>query len=373
MSASTRREFFKWLAAGSFSLKFAHHTLAETSPSPLHEAMHYERTEGKTIVCQLEPRQCEVNDGERGFCGARENRGGTYYSLVYAQACAVYAERMEDRGFYHAFPGRQALAIGTAGCNLQCQYCETEQISQSRPEDVEAEFLLPEQVVERAQAENCEVILFTYSEPTVFFEYMLDTARAAKKAGLGTAAHTAGYIHPGPLKEVCAYLDAINLDLKGFSDDFYQTICGVWGNQPKLEAVQKAIVAAAETGTHLEITHLIVPEHNDNPQETRQLCEWLYTTLGRDTPLHLSRFYPNYLLATSHATPRQSMDSARAIAHEVGLRYVYLQNMNRYEDTRCANCGDLLVERKRAHIQCTGIKDGQCKQCGEAIRGVWGL
>ena len=336
----------------------------------LHEAMYYEKLPDLGVRCNLEPRRCDVNEGERGYCGTRENRGGKYYTLVHSQPCSVYVDSVEQHHFYHFLPGQKALAIGTAGCNLQCKFCETWPVSQARPEEVESLLLTPEAVVERAGKEDCRAIIFAYNEPTVYYEYMLAIAKNAKKVGFFTAAQTAGYIYPEPLKEVCKYLDAVNIDLKGFTDAFYQNNCcpGV-----KLEHVLKSISTLRETKTMLEITNLIVPQLNDNPQIISGMCAWLKNSLGADVPMHFSKFFPNYQMLKHYATPLETLEKAHKIAKDAGLQYVYLDNVGNHDatSTYCPQCGNILISRTISEVKITGIKNGECVKCAHSIPGVW--
>ncbi len=336
----------------------------------LHEAMYYEKLPDLGVRCVLEPRQCDVNEGERGYCGTRENRNGKYYTLVHSQPCSVYADTVEQHHFYHFLPGQKALAIGTAGCNLQCKFCETWPVSQARPEEVESQYLPPEAVTEMAKKENCRAIIFAYNEPTAYYEYMLAIAKSAKKAGIFTAAQTAGYIYPEPLKDVCKYLDAVNIDLKGFTDVFYQNNCcpGV-----ELEHVLTSIMTVRETKTMLEVTNLVVPQLNDNPQLISKLCVWLKNNAGADVPMHFAKFFPNYQMLKHYATPLETLEKAHKIAKDAGLQYVYLDNVGNHDatSTYCPKCRNMLISRTMSGVKITGMKDGQCIKCTQAIQGVW--
>jgi pyruvate formate lyase activating enzyme len=340
-------------------------------PLSLHEASYYEKLENLEIRCNLEPRQCVINEGERGYCGARENRGGIYYTLVYERPCAAYPEPIERHHFYHLLPGQKALAIGTAGCNLRCRFCESWPISQSRPEDTPFEKLSAEGVVERAIAENCHAIIFAYNEPTIYFEYMLDIAKVARKSGLITAAQTAGHIYSEPLKEVCEYLDAINVDLKGFTQEYYQKNCG--GGKIELEYVLNSIKIINQTRSMLEITNLIVPELNDTPQLISDMSIWIRENVSSDVPLHFARFFPNYQLAKHYATPLETLEAAYDIARSAGLQYVYLDNVGSHKatSTYCPKCGEMLIRRSESKVDIVGIKNGQCMKCEHKIQGIW--
>ena len=377
MGKTTRRNFIKnvLLASGAaasipLGLKSEIMNGKEELPPSLHEASYYEKLPNLSIQCNLEPRQCIINEGERGYCGARENIGGVYYTLVYEQACAAYPEPIEQHHFYHLLPGQKALAIGTAGCNLRCRFCESWPISQSRPEDIPSEQLSAEDVVDRAITENCDAIIFAYNEPTICFEYMLDIAKAAKKSELVTAAQTAGYIYPEPLKEICEYLDAINIDLKGFTQEYYQKNCGV---KVTLEHILNAIKIINQTRPVLEITNLLVPELNDTPKLIADMVVWIKENVGADVPLHFARFFPNYQLAKHYATPLEKLEQAYEIAENAGLQYVYLDNVGNHKATLtyCPECKEVLIQRSESKVDVVGMQDGQCMRCGHRIPGVW--
>lgn len=337
--------------------------------SSLKEAMFYKKLNGVMIQCLLEPRSCVVNDFERGYCGAKENRGGRYYSLVYAKPSAVYVENIESDHFYHVLPKSQFLGIGTAGCNLGCKFCETWHISQVRPEDTDTEDLSPEDAVKRALENNCRILCFTYNEPVICYEYVLETAKLAKKAGLVVLCHSAGHIFDEPLKLLLENIDGINIDLKAFSKEYYNTICGV-----DVEQTLKALKVIRQTRVVLEITNLIVPQHNDDPKELSDMCSWIYDNLGDDVPLHFSRFFPNYQMADLTATPIETLEMACEIAKTKGLKYVYMDNVDggKYMSTYCPSCNTILIQRDRNNVSILNIgDDGTCQKCGHHIPGIW--
>ena len=321
------------------------------------------------VQCRLCPRNCIISEGGRGFCTVRVNKGGKLYTLVYSQPCAVHKDPIEKKPFFHVLPGARTLSIATAGCNLRCNFCQNWFIAQRPPEKVKSIHLPPQKLVDKAVEEGCKVIAYTYTEPVVFYEYMKETARIAKERGLRNVAHTAGYINPEPLRKICRYMDAINVDLKAFHQGFYDTLC--WGG--KLEDVLRTLRIIKEEKVWLEITCLIIPTFNDSPQEIREMCRWIKENLGDDVPVHFSRFFPMFKLVKLSPTPVSTLEKARKIAQEVGLKFVYIGNVPGHpaENTYCPRCGKILIRRMGYVVLENHIKDGKCEYCGEKIPGVW--
>ncbi len=332
------------------------------------EAMYWEPLEDGAVRCALCPRRCVVPEGGRGFCGVRENRGGTYYTLTYGNPCAVHVDPIEKKPFYHYLPTTTAFSIAVAGCNLDCRFCQNWHISQSRPEQTFNYELAPEHLVELAARSGSASIAYTYSEPTIFYEYMLDCARAAHQRGLRNVYHSNGFIEEEPLRELCRYLDAANIDLKGFSEEYYREMTG-----GSLAPVLRSLEVLSDERIHLELTTLIVPGGNDDPEELRAMCAWIRDHLGPDVPLHLSRFHPQYQLTDVAPTPVETLELARRIASEEGLRYVYIGNVPGHEanSTYCPSCGELLIHRIGYAVDVLGMSDGACSSCGAAVDGVW--
>jgi pyruvate formate lyase activating enzyme len=320
------------------------------------------------VKCQLCPRECIISDGKRGECGARENRGGQLHSVVYGNVCAVNVDPIEKKPFYHFLPGATAFSIATAGCNLHCLYCQNWSISQYRPDEVESTALSPEDVVLGAKRYASRMVAYTYTEPTVFFEYMLDTAWQARLNGLRNVVISAGYINPEPLRLLCRSVDAIKIDLKGLNEDFYREVC-----DGSLQPVLDALKTIAECGTHLEVVNLVVPTLNDDAEELRALSRWVVQELGPDVPLHFSRFHPEYRLNTLPSTPVETLERARDAAREAGVKYAYVGNVPGHEGnhTYCPGCGRIVVERQGYTVTAFRIMDGRCGFCGEPIAGVW--
>lgn len=334
----------------------------------LHEALHYIKLDNKLVNCVLCPWRCVIPDGKRGFCGVRENRGGVLYSLVYAKPCAIHVEPIEKKPLFHVLPGAKAFSLATVGCNLRCKFCQNWQISQATPEDVEATTLLPEDVIRRVKESGAPVIAYTYTEPTIYYEYMFDIARLAKKAGLKNIMHSAGFINEGPLRELCPYLDAANIDLKGFSNRFYSEV-----TLGTVDDVLRTLKILKEEGVWIELTNLVLPGLNDDPADIRKMCEWIRDNLGPETPLHFSRFWPMYKLMHLSPTPTGVLENARNIAKECGLKYVYIGNVAESEGqhTYCPKCGRKIIDRAGYVITAMHVASGQCEFCGEKIDGIW--
>ncbi len=332
------------------------------------EAMFYEKLKENEIRCKLCPKECEIGDRERGWCGVRENREGTYYTMVYGNPCSAYPDPIEKKPFFHFLPGTWAFSIATAGCNLNCKFCQNWEISQVRPEETRNFRLPPADVVAAAKESNCKSIAYTYTEPTVYYEYMLDTAKLGRKSGLKSVVISAGYISPEPMKVLCETVDAVKIDLKSLRSKFYNEICA-----GELQPVLEALKILRDSGVWYEIVYLVVPSLNDSDEELKDTARWVYENLGPDVPLHLSRFYPMYQLRNLPPTDPKRLTSAREMAMDIGLNYVYVGNVSGDpgESTYCPKCGKTLVKRVRYFIRQNDIVDGKCRWCSEKIPGLW--
>ncbi len=332
------------------------------------EARYYEKLPEREILCRLCPRHCRLGDKERGFCGVRENIGGTYYTLVYGKVCALHVDPIEKKPFFHVLPRTTALSLATAGCNVHCKFCQNWEISQSRPEQVEAVDLPPRAAADAAIRYGCASIAFTYSEPTVYYEYMFDTAVEARRRGLKSVVVTGGHIDPEPLRALTAEVDAIKIDLKAFSPEFYKTY--VRGDlQPVLEAIRMV----RRSRVWLEIVYLVIPTLNDSEADLRAMARWTAGEIGPDVPVHFTRFQPMYLLKNLPPTPVASLEKARRIALEEGLRYVYVGNVPGHEgeNTYCPKCRTVVIERSGFAIRANRLKGGACPSCRTTIPGLW--
>ncbi|MCX5907049.1 MAG: AmmeMemoRadiSam system radical SAM enzyme [Deltaproteobacteria bacterium] len=320
------------------------------------------------IQCQLCPRTCVVAEGQRGFCGVRENRGGKYYSLVYGNPCAVHVDPIEKKPFFHMLPASTSFSIATAGCNFRCKFCQNWEISQTRPDETYNVDLPPERVVALAQKAGSRSIAYTYVEPTIFYEYMRDTAVLAKKEGLHNVYHSNGFINPGPLTELCKVMDGANVDLKGFTEEYYSSM-----SQGQLAPVLRTLKILKKEGVHLEITNLTIPTQNDDLGTIRRMCTWIKEELGADTPIHFSRFYPLHKLRGLPPTPVSTLEKSRQLAMDAGLEYVYIGNVPGHEGERtyCPQCKRVLIGRQGYSVKEMNLAKGKCKYCGKPIPGVW--
>jgi pyruvate formate lyase activating enzyme len=370
-----RRRFFQTaagagLALGTNAAPLLTHLYAFAEQASLSrvEARHYRKHPDQEVECQLCPRNCKLGDKERGYCGVRENNGGIYYTLIYGKVCSLNADPIEKKPFFHFLPGTSALSLATAGCNVNCKFCQNWEISQVRPEQVRNIDLPPAEAANLARRTNCPSIAYTYSEPVVFFEYMMDTAEAGRRQGLRNVVVTGGHINPEPLAELVKAVDAIKVDLKAFTQEFYTD--QVHGSlQPVLEAIK----TIAHSKAWLEIVYLVIPTLNDNLGDIRRMCRWIIKEIGPDVPLHFSRFHPMYLLKNLPPTPIATLEKAHAAAQEEGLHYVYIGNVpgHQAENTFCPNCRNMVVRRVGYEIQRLELRSGQCRFCRHPIPGIW--
>jgi pyruvate formate lyase activating enzyme len=367
----TRRDFLKIALLTPFALESLPEKLYADAKPQIKEALYYQKLNDKkmTVSCQLCPRGCTIPEGETGFCRARKNIKGTLFSLGYAQPCAIHIDPIEKKPFYNFYPKSMSFSIASAGCNLRCKFCQNWQISQVSPLDTVNQYSPPDKIVSTAKSSGCRSIAYTYTEPTNFFEYMFDTAKLARSNGVLNVNHSNGYINPEPLKELCKYLDAANIDLKGFSNDYYNKIC-----EAELNPVLETIKTLKKSGVWVEITNLVIPGYNDDTKMITKLCEWVKNDVGADTPVHFSRFYPMYKMTGVAPTPVSTLEKAREIAIKTGLHYPYVGNVPGHsgDNTYCPNCKKMLVKRAGYSILENAVKNGKCKYCGAKIGGVWG-
>jgi pyruvate formate lyase activating enzyme len=341
---------------------------AEASKSPhAKEALYYNKLDDKKVICVLCPRRCVISNNARGFCRVRENRDGILRSLVYAKPCAVHVDPIEKKPLFHVLPGTKSFSIATVGCNMACKFCQNWQISQSSPEDIRHKDMTPEEVVALAESSGSSSIAYTYTEPTVFYEYMLDTARLAREKGILNVMHSSGFINEEPLRQICKYLDAANIDLKG-SDRFYMDFClGTRGD------VLNALKILKQEGVWVEITYLIIPSLNDSDEYIHETALWIRENLGADTPLHISRFWPVYKMQDLSPTPVATLQKVYQAAIAAGLNYVYIGNTpgNQAESTYCPDCKGVLIRRTGYNVTEYNIENGNCKYCAKKISGIW--
>lgn len=333
----------------------------------LYPSKYYQKLTGGMVQCFLCPNQCILSEGQIGTCRARKNVNGGLYAMNYGKVVSMHVDPIEKKPFFHFLPGSRAFSIASAGCNLRCLYCQNWEISQAFPWEVESAEFSPEELVNKALESGAESIAYTYSEPTAFFEYMLDTAKISRRKGLKNVVVTSGYINPEPLKELCRYVDAIKVDLKGFDEEFYRKVAA-----GKLQPVLESLKIIKEEGVWLEIVNLLIPGENDDPETIRKMVKWIKENLGEDVPLHFSRFQPMYKLKDLPPTPVETVIKAREIALEAGLKYVYVGNISypEGEATYCPGSKEIAVEREGFFVKSNKLKNGQCPD-GEKIPGVW--
>ncbi|RKY40364.1 MAG: AmmeMemoRadiSam system radical SAM enzyme [Candidatus Omnitrophota bacterium] len=339
------------------------------SQESLKEASFWQRKGDSFVQCLLCPRRCIIKEGKRGFCRVRVNRGGRLYTLAYNNPVAVAVDPIEKKPFFHVLPGTPALSIAFSGCNMRCIFCQNWHISQKAPDETQNYFLTSKDLIKLAKKYKCPSIVFTYTEPTIFYEYMLETAKLAKKEGLFVGMHTCGYINEEPLRKLLEYMDFVNVDLKAFSEEFYNKI----GYGAHLSPILETLKTIKEAGVHLEITNLVIPTLNDSPSLIKKMCVWIKENLGDEVPLHFSRFYPMFKLRNLPPTSLDTLKEAYKIAKEVGLKYVYIGNVFgvKEESTFCPFCGRILIRRVGYTILENNIKDGKCRWCNHRIEGIW--
>ncbi|MBN2467431.1 MAG: AmmeMemoRadiSam system radical SAM enzyme [Deltaproteobacteria bacterium] len=382
LNECSRREFIKRLAEGTGACaaimtlypmgadgqQLASGKGATVGASDLKEVMFYRRLAANRIICEICPRECEVEEGERGYCGNKENQGGRYYTLVYGKVCAAHIDPIEKKPLFHYLPGTPAFSLAAAGCNLQCKFCQNWRIAQFRPEEVNHQDLFPEQAVTLSRQNRCPTIAFTYTEPTTLYSYMFDVAKRAREAKIGTVMISNGFINERPLRELCKQITGVKIDLKSFSDKFYRDYCS-----GELEPVLATLRRLKEIGIWFEIVNLIIPTLNDDPGEIQDMCKWIKAELGPHVPVHFTRFHPMYQIKNLPPTPVKTLESAREAALRSGLHYPYIGNIPGHEgeNTYCPSCKKLLIRRVGFAVVENTIQDGMCRYCRSPLPGVW--
>jgi pyruvate formate lyase activating enzyme len=335
----------------------------------MHEAMLYTPLDDYRVHCRLCQHFCKIGAGQRGLCGVRKNRDGKLYSLVYGQAVATNIDPIEKKPLFHLQPGSTSFSVATVGCNFKCRHCQNWQIAQypqMHPDEIPGKQLVPETIVSQARAAGCASIAYTYTEPTIFFEYAYDTATLASAAGLKNVFVSNGYTSAEALRVIAPYLDAVNVDLKAFSEDFYHKVCGA-----KLQPVLDTIRLYRELGVWVEVTTLVIPGYNDDAAELKQIAEFIMS-VGEEIPWHVSAFYPTHKLLDAPRTSVDILRRARQIGLDAGLRYVYEGNVpgEGGENSYCYACGELLIERYGFSIRNSWIENGRCRACSAVVDGV---
>jgi len=328
-------------------------------------ARFWSKLEDNKVRCELCPYRCILKEGKTGVCRVRKNIEGKLYTLNYGKVSSIAVDPIEKKPLFHFHPASQVLSLSTVGCNLRCRHCQNWEISQKGIEFPYLREMSPEDVLKIAK--NYEGVAWTYNEPVIWHEFTMDTSKLLKKEGLYTVYVTNGYINPEPMEEVLKYIDAFNIDIKGFSEEFYKRITA-GSLSPVLQTAEKIFMA----GKHLELTYLIIPTLNDSEEEIKRFTEWV-AGLSTDIPVHFSRFFPMYRMTELPPTPVKKLHAAYKIAKDAGLEFVYLGNTwePEYESTYCPNCGSLLIERMYYHTRVLGLTpDSHCKKCGRKINIV---
>ncbi|MFA4991204.1 MAG: AmmeMemoRadiSam system radical SAM enzyme [Candidatus Omnitrophota bacterium] len=329
------------------------------------EAALYEKLDGDRVRCGLCSHRCVIFDGKAGICGVRRNKEGRLYTDTYGDIAASHVDPIEKKPLYHFLPGSMSYSIAAAGCNFKCGFCQNWQISQAAASGVKGGYTGPRAIVDSAKKYKCASVSYTYTEPTVFFEYAYDVARLARDAGLYNIFVTNGYMTREAIEMIRPYLDACNVDIKGFSESFYSGFC-----KARLGPVLESVRLMKRLGIWVEITTLVVPDQNDSDEELKGIADFI-SSVGPETPWHVSRFHPDYEYLDSAPTPIETLRRAKEIGEKAGLRYVYLGNTIEGNNTYCHNCGNLLIERVIFDMMQNNVRDGRCPGCGAVMEGVF--
>lgn len=332
------------------------------------EALLYKKTDNSRVQCELCSHQCQLNEGQTGICNVRKNLKGTLYSLNYDKVTAIHSDPIEKKPLYHFLPASQSFSVAAMGCNFKCKFCQNHSISMVPDEHhIMGEAISPQQLIDTAWRYNSESISYTYTEPTIYFELMFETAVLAKERGIKNVMVTNGFMSRQALDKIAPYMDGVNVDLKAFTEEFYRKYSGA-----RLAPVLETITAMKDKNIWIELTTLVIPGLNSNMKEIKDLIQFI-VRLDPDIPWHVSRFFPQYQLTNHDVTPVETMDEILETAREMGLKYLYGGNIssNRWSHTQCPNCQTTLIKRSGYHSQVTGIQSGSCKKCREPIAGIW--
>jgi len=318
-----------------------------------YEILKYYDSLNNNIICKLCPNNCVIADNKIGLCSTRININNKFYSLVYGYPCSINIDPIEKKPLYHYYPHEKILSIGTFGCNLFCKGCQNFDITRTDATFgvTNLKYYSPEEIINIALKNKIKLIAYTYNEPTIFFEYMLDIAKLAKKNGIKNVIVSNGYINQEPLKELCKYIDAANIDIKGITEEFYREYSKV-----DIKPILNTIKILHKNNVWLELTNLIIPKLNDDPKAIKKLCEWIKINVGRDVPLHFSKFYPYYKASNISPTPTIKLEEAKQIAKKKGINYVYIGNLEFLDDTYCIKCENLLISRRNFNLQIIKIR-----------------
>ncbi|MBU2523493.1 MAG: AmmeMemoRadiSam system radical SAM enzyme [Nanoarchaeota archaeon] len=328
-------------------------------------ALFYKKIKNKTLQCRLCPRFCILKENELGKCKVRKNMGGILYSLSYEQPVAMHIDPIEKKPLYHFLPGTTSFSIGMAGCNLCCTFCQNWEISQKGPEEIPVPNVRSKEIIKEALKNDCPSISYTYSEPLISYEYVLECSKLARKNKMKNVIVSNGFTNPEPLKKIIPFIDAVNIDVKG-DDKFYREITGAW-----LEPVLESLKLYKKNGVWIEVTNLLIPGKNDSQKQIKWLVDWIAKNLGKDTPVHFSAFWPTHKLQDVPSTTLKTLKKAREIGMKK-LNYVYTGNLPDEDgnNTYCPSCKEVLIKRMGFKVMENNIKNGKCK-CGKKIAGVW--
>ena len=333
-----------------------------------HEASFSKPLDAKKVQCNLCAHRCIINENDFGICGVRQNIDGRLFTMIYGSCSSMAVDPIEKKPLYHFHPGTNVFSLGSIGCNFKCRHCQNSSISTAGLDFSHMREVTPEQTVELILEKRCQGIAFTYNEPTIWHEFAYDTSKLAKKHGLYTVYVSNGYIQEEPLTELSPFLDAINVDIKAFTDDFYKKVC-----KARLKPVLNTCKLVKELGIHLEVTYLVMPTYNDSEGEVNMFCNWVVETLGKDVPVHFSRFHPDYMMTDVPITPIETLKTAYDSAKKTGILYPYIGNVphGNYENTICPTCGNICIERSGYSVDQSGVKNGKCVKCNAEINLVF--
>ncbi len=320
------------------------------------------------VQCELCPKGCIIKPGQSGDCRIRVNIDGELHAVTYGYPCSLHIDPVEKKPMFHFYPGSRAFSVATVGCNLHCRNCQNWEISQAFPNQIPAYHVPPAMLAKLAKSKRCKSVAYTYTDPAVFYEYAFDSCVEAHKLGLKNILVTAGYFNKGPLRELCKHVDGANIDLKAFSDKFYREVCGA-----TLKPVLDSLAEAKKCGVMVEVTNLLIPTLNDDEKMIRALCKWVKANMGKETPVHFSRFFPNYRMRNLPPTSLKKLDLAKKIAQAEGLQYIYIGNVmdEAAESTYCPKCREMLIKRRRYRILLNKIYNNKCPNCKTEIYGKW--
>jgi len=323
----------------------------------------HEIGEGK-VECELCPHRCKLNEGKSGICGVRQNLGGKLHTIVYGLSSSFNDDPIEKKPLYNFYPGSKVMSFGTVGCNFRCLHCQNFTISQVKPDDRSLHSFSIKDIINLTKNNNCKGVAWTYNEPTIWYEFTLDGCRAAKSDGLYTVYVTNGYINEEPLRQIAPYLDAMNIDVKAGTDEFYKKVC-----KGERKHVLETCELAHKLGIHIELTYLVIPGFNDTEEEITKFADWVVNSLSPEVPVHYSRFHPDYKMTDLDGTPKETLEMAYNITKKAGCEFIYVGNVvhGEHENTYCPRCSNLLIKRSGYSTRIVGLKGFHCNSCNKKL------